>query len=72
MLPPRRSTLGLVPLPEHRRRRIAPLMVVGAVGFLIGAILRIGFVWGLGAGIVITGAIALWIDRNARRRHPGP
>lgn len=68
----RRPDHGMVPLPERRRRRIAPLMVVGAVVFLVGAILRIGFVWGLGVGMVITGAIALWIDRNARRRHPGP
>ena len=59
---------ALLPLPERRRRRIVPLMAVGAVALIAGWIMDIGFVWGLGAGMIGTGLIALWLDRRARSR----
>ena len=67
---PRRD-LGLVPIPEHRRRRIPILALIGAIALVAGWILGIGFVWGLGVGLLIASAIALILDRMARRKTAG-
>ena len=69
--PGRPVTLGLLPLPEHRRKRVLPLMALGAVALAAGIVFDNGFVWGLGAGVLITGALALLFDRRARRRRHG-
>ena len=68
MLPPHRSTMGLLPMPEHRRRRLRPLMYVGVVLAIAGRLLDIGFVWGLGVGMIVMTLIARLLDWNARRR----
>ena len=69
--PGRPSTLGLLPLPEHRRNRLLPLMALGVVALGAGVVFDVGFVQGLGAGLLLTGAIALLLDRWSRRRQQG-
>jgi hypothetical protein len=72
MMPPRPSSLGLLPIPDRRRRRLVPLMIVGALVFLLGQVIDNDLLWGIGAGMLLSGAIALLLDRWARRRHqPG-
>lgn len=66
-----RRDLGLLPIPVHRRRRIPALLIAGGVALVAGWLLDIGFVAGLGAGILIVSAIALLADRAARRRVAG-
>ncbi len=64
---PRRD-LGLLPIPEHRRRRIPAFIAAGAVLLIAGWLLEIGFLWGLGVGLLVAAVIALILDRLARRR----
>ena len=64
---PRRD-LGLLPIPPHRRRRIPAFAAAGAVLLIAGWLLDIGFVWGLGVGLLLAAAVALILDRMARRR----
>lgn len=67
---PRRD-MGLLPIPEHRRRRIPVLAAIGLIALVAGWILGIGFVWGLGVGLLIAAVIALILDRMARRKAAG-
>ena len=68
MQSPRGSDLGLLPIPEHRRRRIRPLMIAGVVALVAGWLLDVGVTLGMGAGILIVSAVALFLDARARRR----
>ena len=66
---PRRD-LGVLPIPEHRKRRVPVLMVIGVIALIAGWLLDFGFVWGIGLGILIVGGVAMLADRSARRRAP--
>ena len=60
--------LGLLPIPEKRWRRLKVGLTLGAVVLIGGLIFDNDFAWGVGAGMLITGAVALALDRWARGR----
>ena len=61
---------GSWPLPEHRRRRLRPLLIAGVVAVIAGRLLDVDLLWGMGVGIVVAGSSVLFLDHRARRQLP--
>ncbi|HEX6590191.1 MAG TPA: hypothetical protein VF039_14390 [Longimicrobiales bacterium] len=67
----KRREPGLLPIPEHRRKRTPILLGIGVVALAVGLIMDVGFLQGLGIGLLAFTALALLADRWARRRTHG-
>ena len=67
----KRRELGLLPIAEHRRKRTPILLGLGVVSLVVGLIMDVGFLQGLGIGLLAFTALALLADLWARRRARG-